>query len=171
MGTITDALLCVLVLCFVIAGFQIGLVRSIVELVGYVVSVIASISLSDRAAGIIGTYLKKLIPKMELNQIILKIISMLLIFVVLQILVRLISNALNTVCRLPVLHQVNFLLGGVFGFVKGIAAVFLVCTILRLALPLIAPKYGDLNKEISHSSIYKYFCTIDPVVLLNYTEI
>jgi uncharacterized membrane protein required for colicin V production len=170
-GTITDTLLCVLALCFVISGFQMGFVRSIVELVGYVFAVIAAFIFSDQVAGILGDGLKTLTPVAELNHIILKIISMFLIFVVLQMLVRVISGALNTVCKLPILHQVNFLLGGVFGLAKGVLIVFWICMILKLALPLIAPKYPDINKEISHSNIYKYMCTVNPSVLLNHTEI
>lgn len=171
MGTTLDVLLCVLVLCFVIAGFKIGLVRSLVELVGYVFAIIASIVLADFLADTISTYLVKLSPMTGLSHTVIKIISMIIIFVALQLLVQAASRALDAVCKLPVLHLANSLLGGVFGLIKGALVVFLVCAVLQLALPLITAKYPNLNHEISQSIIYKYLYINNPVYLLYQTEI
>ncbi len=171
MGTILDILLCVLVLCFVISGFKIGLVRSLVELIGYIFAIIAAVTLSDRLAVIVGAYLTKLTPLTALNHIIIKTISMVIIFVVLQLLVQIVSRALDTVFKLPVLHQVNSLLGGVFGLLKGALVVFLICAVLQLALPVITAKYPNSDQDIGRSNIYKYLYVHNPVYLLYQTEI
>ncbi len=172
MGTILDVILCVIVLCFIISGFKIGLVRSLVELIGYIFAIIAAVVLSDFLADWAGTYLTKLRPVTVLSHTVIKIICMIVIFVILQLLIQLASRALDAVCRLPVLHQANSLLGGVFGLAKGVLVVFLICAVLQLTLPIITVKFPNIKeKEISQSNIYKYLYINNPVYLLYQAEI
>ena len=166
-GTILDIILCVIVLCFVISGFRIGLIRSLIELVGYLFAVIASVVLANRLTGAVYTYFFNAKTVNMLDYAIVKVITTAVIFVLLQLLVRLVSNALDTVCRLPVLHQVNSLLGGVFGLLKGVLVVFLFCAALQLLLPLITAKYPNITqKEIGRSCIYQYATVNNPIYRL-----
>lgn len=167
MGTILDIILCIIVLCFVVSGFRIGLVRSLIELVGYLFAVIASVVLANRLTGAVYTYFFRITAVDMLNYAIAKVVVTAVIFVLLQLLVRLVSNALDAVFRLPVLHLANSLLGGVFGLFKGVLVVFLLCAVLQLMLPLITAKYPNITqKEIDKSCIYQYTYVNNPIYKL-----
>lgn len=172
MGTILDIILCAIVLCFVIPGFKTGLVRSLVEFIGSIFAIIASIVLANRFVSIVCFYLFNTKSAEFLDYWIAKIITMVVLFVLLQLLVRLLSHTLDTVCKLPVLHQVNSLLGGVFGLLVGALAVFLICTLLQFALPMILEKYPRIPKqEITQSRIYQYVTVNHPIYKLLQVEI
>ncbi len=172
LGTILDVVFCVIALCFIISGFRIGLVRSLVGLVGSIFAVAAAIVLSDYLTGAICTYLVKLHPVTLFGRAAVKIISIMVIFVILQLLVQMTSRALDAVCRLPILHGVNSLLGGVFGLLKGALAVAVICAVLQLSLPFLSLKFPQIKeKEIGQSVIYKYVYTHNPVYLLYQAEI
>jgi len=171
MGTILDIILCVIAICFIISGFMIGFVRSLVELIGYIIAVVAAFMLSDSLATFVGTYLMKSSPT-GLSHIVIKVICMVVIFVILQLVVGLIARTLDTVFKLPVLHQVNSLLGGVFGLAKGILAVLFICAILQLMLPIVSAALPNIKaNELSKSSIYTYLYVNNPIYLLYQAEI
>lgn len=171
MGTILDIILCVIALCFIIPGFRIGFVRSLVELVGSIFAIVASIALANRFIPAVCTFLFKTASVDALDYAIAKVITTAIIYVLLQMLVRLVSRALDTVCRLPILHQVNSLLGGVFGLLKGVLVVFLLCAVLQLTLPLISAKYPSVTKQkISQSRIYQYVYVNNPIYKLFQTD-
>lgn len=172
MGTILDVTFCVIALCFVISGFKIGFVRSLVGLVGSVFAIAAAIVLSNYLTGAICLYLAKLSPVTVFGRAAVKIISILVLFVILQLLVQMVSRALDAVFSLPLLHGVNSLLGGVFGLVKGAVAVVVLCAVLQLSLPFLTAKFPQINeKEITQSNIYKYVYIHNPVYLLYQAEI
>lgn len=171
MGTILDIILCVIAVCFIISGFMIGFVRSLVELIGYIIAIVAAFMLSDSLATVAGKYLLRSNPT-GLSHIVVKVICMVVIFVILQLVTRLIARALDTVFKLPVLHQVNSLLGGVFGLVKGVLAVFFICAILQLMLPIVSAALPNIKaNELSKSSIYAYLYVNNPIYLLYQAEI
>lgn len=75
-------------------------------------------------------------------------------FIVCLIALHLVSNALNLVTRLPVLHSCNALLGGVLGAVFGLALCTCVLMALKLFVPAIYSNYGMLPpSEMSRSPI------------------
>ena len=172
MGTILDIILCVIALCFVISGLKIGLVRSLVELVGWIFAIIASVMLSNRFVPAVCMLLFKTKSVDVLNYAIARVITTVVIFVLLQLLVRLVANALDAIFRLPILHQVNSLLGGILGLLKGVLLVFVFCAILQLTLPLIAAKYPNITKQkVSESRIYQYVYVNNPIYKLFQAEI
>ena len=172
MGAVLDILLCIIALCFVVSGFRIGLVRSLAELIGYFFAIAAAFALSDYVTAAVCGYLNKQQAVTPLDRTFIKVISILIVFIVLQILVQMAARALDTVCRLPVLHAINSLLGGVLGLFKGVLVVLVLCALLRFALPFISAKFPQIKeKEINQSNIYKYADTINPVYLLYQAEI
>lgn len=172
MGIVLDIILSVIILCFIISGFKIGLVRSLIELVGFLFALVASMVLANRFTGAVCEWFFKTKTVDALNYTIARVITTAVIFVLLQLLVRLVSNALDTVCRLPILHQVNSLLGGIFGLFKGVLVVFLLCAALQLMLPLITVKYPNITqKEIGRSCIYQYSYVNNPIYKLYQAEI
>lgn len=171
MGTLLDVILCIIVLCFIVSGFRIGLIRSLIELVGYLFAVIASVVLANRLTGSVYTYFFNTQTVNMLDYTIAKVITTAVIFVLLQLLVRVVANALDTVFKLPVLHLANSLLGGVFGLLKGVIVVFLLCAALQLMLPLIMAKYPNITqKEIGRSCIYQYSYVNNPIYRLFETQ-
>jgi uncharacterized membrane protein required for colicin V production len=171
-GTIIDIILCVIALFFVIPGFRIGFVRSLVELVGSIFAMIASIMLANRFIPMVSVFLFQNKSTDLLNYAIAKVITTVVIYMLFQLLIRLLSRALDTICKLPILHQVNSLLGGVFGLLKGCLVVFLLCAVMQLTLPLITAKYPAVTKQkISQSRIYQYVYVNNPIYQLFQAEI
>lgn len=172
MGTVFDIIFAVILLGFVISGFRAGLIRSLVGLVGSVFAVVAAIALANRFSGLIASWMFRGRTGNILELALAKVAATVLIFVLLHILINMIIGALDTVFRLPVLHQVNMLFGGVFGLLKGVLVVFLLCAVLQLAAPAIAMKYPELSqKEIGQSCIYQIATANNPIYSLYQTEI
>ena len=52
MGLVLDAVFAAIVLCFVVAGYRAGLMRTLVEFVGYLFAVVASVVLAGLVADV-----------------------------------------------------------------------------------------------------------------------
>ncbi|WP_164919082.1 MULTISPECIES: CvpA family protein [Acutalibacteraceae] len=170
MGTFYDlALLCVL-LVFVISGLRRGIVRSLIELAGFVVSLVVSVRLSGRFAAAAGPYLANLLPSFRPGQPLSRILAAAVLFAVMELLVHVIATSADHVFRLPVLRQVNMLLGGVFGLVKGVAILFVICALTRLTVP---SGHGAASawKGIENSKILQYMEEKNPVDTLLQADI
>lgn len=164
MGTILDIILGVVILCFLFSGLKIGLVRSLTELVGSVLAVIVSVSLANQFTAFVYPFIWNMKAANALNYAVARVLTTILLFVLLQMLVRFLALALDAIFRIPVLHQVNSLLGGVFGLLKGVLVVFLLCAALQLTLPLITMRYPHITeKEVSKSYIYQYTYANNPI--------
>lgn len=170
MGTFYDlALLCIL-LFFVISGLRRGVVRSVIELAGFFVSLVFSVRLSGRLAAAAGPYLAKYLPPFRIGQPLSRILAAAVLFAVMEILVHVIASSADHVFRLPVLRQVNILLGGVFGLVKGVAVLLVVCALTRFAVPS-GRGTASLWKGIENSKILQYTEEKNPVDTLLQTDI
>jgi Uncharacterized membrane protein, required for colicin V production len=172
MGTVFDIIFAVILLGFVISGFKAGLIRSLVGLVSSLFAIVVAVALANRFSGLIGSWLFHGGTENVLQLALAKVIATVLFFVLLHILIRMVVGALDTVFRLPVLHQINMLFGGVFGLLKGVLVIFLLCAVLQLAAPAIAVKYPELSqKEIDRSCIYQIATANNPIYRLYQTEI
>lgn len=170
MGTFYDlALLCIL-LVFIISGLRRGIIRSLIELAGFVASLIFSVRLSGRFAAAAGPYLAKFMPSFQIGQPLGRILAAAVLFVAMELLVHMIASSADHVFRLPVLHQVNMLLGGVFGLAKGVVILFVICALTRFAIP---PGHGASSawKEIENSKILQYTEEKNPVDTLLQADI
>lgn len=172
MGTILDIILGVVILLFVFSGLKIGLVRSLVELIGSVLAVVASVALANQFTAFLYPFVWKEKAPGALDSAVTRVLATVLLFILLQMLVRVVASALDAVFRIPVLHQVNTLLGGVFGLLKGVLVVFLICAALQLTLPLITAKYPHVTeKEVAKSYIYQYTYANNPIYNMYGAEI
>lgn len=178
MGAFFDVGLCVILLIFVICGFKRGFVRSLIELVGSIVSVVASVMLSQRAAELIHPYLKNFIkqePKLMTVSTLERAVAIVLLFIIIEILIHILANILDRLFRLPVLRQINALLGGAFGLLKGGVVVLLICAVLQLFAPTATEKSNLISSEnwqkISNSNIYSHIQKHNPVQSLFKTDI
>lgn len=172
MSTAFDIILVAVLVAFVVAGFRRGFVRSLLELAGYLLALVVSAAYS-------GTLAEKLVPVLSkvkqlgaLTGVTARILSAILIFVVLQILVHLLVGLADQLFRLPVLHQINALLGGVLGFAKGCLVLLLICMVARVFLPAAAAvkPHGNMQ-QISSSRIYQYTYAHNPVYTMFQTDL
>ena len=85
-------------------------------------------------------------------------------FIVLLIALIIIGNALNVVAKLPVLHQLNGVLGGVLGFVEGIVAVWLFFAVI---MAFAGQDWAqDALKQINDNELLSGFYIINPILKL-----
>lgn len=172
MSTAFDFILLAVLLVFVVSGFRRGFVRSLLELAGYLLALVASATYSGTLAEKLLPFVSKVKQLDPFGLVVLRVLSAVLIFVVLQILVHLIVGVADKIFRLPVLHQINSLLGGILGFAKGCLVALLVCTIMRFVLPAAETvKPGGNIQQIGESQIYRYTYTHNPVYELFQTDL
>jgi membrane protein required for colicin V production len=172
MGTILDIVLCIVIFCFTFSGLKIGLVRSLVELVGSILSVIGAVLLANYFTSFVFQVIWNKQPSGALDNAVARVLATVILFALLQIVVHFLANALDALFRIPVLHQINALLGGVLGLLKGVVVVFLLCAALQLTLPLITEKYPHITQEeLSKSYIYQYTYANNPVYNMYQAEI
>ena len=169
MGILLDAGLCLILLIFVISGFKHGFIRSFVELVGSIVAVAASIIFSYKVADLIHPFLAEHVKHLQTfipQAMFERSVAIVIVYIVLEIIIHILANILGAVFSLPILKQINAILGGVFGLLKGAVIVLLICSFLQLFLPLYIKNSskGKINwQQISTSSIYKYTAKRNPV--------
>jgi uncharacterized membrane protein required for colicin V production len=169
-GTFYDlALLCIL-LIFVISGLRRGIVRSVIELAGFIASLIFSVRLSGRLITVAAPYLAKYLPSFRIGQPLNRILATAVLFAAMEVLVHVIASSADHVFRLPVLRQVNMLLGGVFGLAKGVAVLFVICALTSLAVPS-GRGMPSLLKGIETSRILQYAEEKNPVDTLFQADI
>lgn len=161
-GVFYDLALLGILLIFVISGLRRGIVRSVIELVGFVAALIFSVRLSVPFAALAGPYIVKVLPDFSSNPVLEKIVSAVILFVALELLVHLIASAADHVFRLPVLRQVNALLGGAFGFIKGVAVIFVICSLTRIVVPS-GQNFKSAWQNIEDSRILQYIDEKNPV--------
>lgn len=93
-----------------------------------------------------------------------KTILMLVIFLILMILVGLAARAIDRVFRLPVLRQLNAVLGAVFGVLKCAIFIMIVCAGLRIVIPMLPSVPEILTPEtIDSTAIFQRFYNSNPV--------
>ena len=87
----------------------------------------------------LGEYLSETLLGTALN-----IVCFILMFVIIYVAVLLIVNLLNNVFRFPALRHMDWLLGGVFGLVRGIIIVMLICSVI----PTISSALTSMNVDV-----------------------
>jgi uncharacterized membrane protein required for colicin V production len=88
----------------------------------------------------------------------------LVLFLLLMIVVRLVVRVLNRMVQLPVLRQINGLLGFCFGMGKGILIVWLLCLLVSVLLPLWS-EGNWLQPLCSGSYLYQILTKVQPFTL------
>lgn len=144
MGVVLDVILIALGILCVVTGFISGAVRSLIGLAGLVVGAWLAPGAGKWIAGLFT-------PGDLLGRAFLQIVCTIAAFLVILFLVRLAGKLLDMVCKLPVLHLINRLLGGAVGAVKGVLLVLVLSMLLQFLLPVLAQKYPDTVKLQSFS--------------------
>jgi len=99
-----------------------------------------------------------------LSEKLLTIISMLAIFIIVYLSIRIVGYILNSVFQLPVLKGVNKLSGFIFGCVKGVFFAML----LVLVVVILSPVFTDLNlvETLETSTLAIYFYKYNMIMLI-----
>lgn len=89
------------------------------------------------------------------TEMILKIISILLLFAVVRVGVFLLLRLLDLLFRLPLLHGINSFLGMLIGAVNGLLIVYIICALMTLLVP--TDSMSLLGDVIDKTLLVKYF--------------
>lgn len=90
----------------------------------------------------------------------LRIVLAVVLTVLILLLIHALARLLDLIARLPVLHQLNRLLGALLGAAKGVVVVLLALAVLRIALPmreapgLFSPE--NLEQSILFGAMYEH---------------
>ena len=76
--------------------------------------------------------------------------------------VRIVVRTVAAVFRLPLLRQINGLLGAAFGLLSGVIVVMLLCAVMQLAAPLLG-QAGTTQQAVQESRIYQLVYENNPV--------
>jgi len=121
-----DITLLIIILCLVIHGIAIGLVRGIFDIVGIIIGYLLAINFSEAIK----------IPKF---------LSFLLIFIIVTIAISLLGRAVSKFIHITPLDIIDRILGGLLGFLKG----FVICFIFLIVVLL----FQRANRVIYKSEI------------------
>ncbi len=89
------------------------------------------------------------------TEMILKIISILLLFILVRVGVFLLLHILEALFKLPVLNGINSFLGMIIGAVNGLLIVYIICALFTLLAP--TESMGQIGEAIDKTLILKYF--------------
>ncbi|WP_085832667.1 CvpA family protein [Clostridium merdae] len=96
-----------------------------------------------------------------------RLVVTVVLFSAIYFVVRIVLRMLNSLSRLPILHQIDMAAGGVVGFFSGCAIVLLVCMLLQLALPMMKDGlFGITQSEFKTSWVYQTLYEKSPVNFL-----
>lgn len=169
MKTFTDIVMAALLVIYTVSGFRRGFIRSLVDLIGGIASLIAAVLFAqnflDWGRGVLGASA----PKWMADPVLSKLAAVLVLFLLFEALIQTVASLIDHIFRLPGLRQINTLLGGVLGFGKGVVLVLILCAALRVSLPSFA---GDIPwlKQASFSQVYQSVSARNPVYDLFQTE-
>ncbi|WHH61685.1 CvpA family protein [Petroclostridium sp. X23] len=90
-----------------------------------------------------------------ISGLIINVLSMIILFCAIKAILAVIASVINQFMKLPILNEVNKLVGGAFGIVSGIVVVYLICAFFVLLLPI--EGFSPLAALIDRSVIVKGF--------------
>lgn len=94
----------------------------------------------------------------------LRVLAGVVLFMLLQILVRVLADLAGKAFELPVLRQMNGVLGGVAGFLLALVFLWLVDAALRVFIPMLSPdSQADLDIALSGSILAGPLVRINPL--------
>ncbi len=90
-----------------------------------------------------------------------------IIFALLMVLVRFISKKVGLIKKIPLVGTANAVLGGVFGFFKGLIIIYALVVLISILMPMCQNKLWIFNAEmIGKSYLFKMLYELSPFVRL-----
>lgn len=154
--TFIDLILVILVVAFVLFGLYFGLIHTVGSVVGALLAVVA--------AGYALPYVTDWLNAFMTVGPILTVIIFLVLFMVVSRFVGfvfyLLESTLGIVARLPFIHSIDRLLGGVLGFVEG---VIVSGVLIHVALTYLNP--GSFTAALSISTLANWITSLTDVLV------
>ena len=144
----------VLLLIFALITFlysKKGFVKTVLDSVSWILAIVGAKILSEPAQDFI-TENTSLLNNIEIPMA--KIAVFVLLFFVVFILLKWIIAVIDKIFKLPVLKQVNVLLGIAVGMICAAAAVIIICMLLRISSDVVYN--SEYVSAIEHSRIVKF---------------
>lgn len=117
----------------------------------------------SNGAGQAADILVNLISPLVINLIM--IVMTIILFIIFLIIVRLILRLLNKVTRIPVIKQLNGILGFLLGIGKGILIVWILCALASIIVPLFGSSTTWLREAMDHSYVFNALANFNIVSL------
>lgn len=96
----------------------------------------------------------------------LRIILVVLLMIVFSLVVKLVAKTGDRIARLPLLTQLNSLLGVVIGLIKGAFILLLLTAVLRICLPMVSSPQIFTEENIKSSSLFQLVYEQNPLFRL-----
>jgi len=84
--------------------------------------------------------------------LVIKFFAVLLLFFVFMLIVGAVARMLSVVFRLPLIRQLNEVLGAGLSLVKGVVVVWLLCAALNIVVPMLLPAEREMVEGCIHAS-------------------
>lgn len=164
---IIDIAIAAVLVFLVYEGIRKGFVRSLVDFVGSIASVAASILFARGIADLIAPYVQSVSLWGLQGALLTRILATVIFFAALEILVRFLAAVLDRVFHLPVLKQINQILGAAVGLFRGAVIAVLICAVLELAVAAdTSSRYPALHQQSEQSVVLTYFRANNPISAL-----
>ena len=96
---------------------------------------------------------------------VLQLVAFLVLFLVLFLIIRLLGKAIDTVfSSIPVIKQINGLLGGVLGFAEGVLVLFVLCFGLQLYMTLTGANSLITTEHIQQTYLLEWAMNNNPIL-------
>lgn len=148
----------------VVLGYRKGIVRTAFGLLGGIVAAVLAFLNCQAFTEWLTAFFGSSAPAWLQSPLWRRPVSMLILFLLLDLLIHLIGLLVDRFCHLPVLKQLNALLGAVFGFLRGAVIILVICASLRAAIPAtVTEETADPVQKIAFSYIYKAVYDHNPI--------
>ncbi len=156
---ILDIVLVALVAIFAAIGAKRGLIKSLVQTFGWLISLIAAYYISEPITA--QFYEARTADSVFLSAI-LRVILFLVVFLLFSVVLRAVGKLVDKVAEsLPVVKQLNHLLGGVIGAAEGLLITMALMLVMHLYV--IATDNTTLYTLIDKSILFEYFWELFPL--------
>lgn len=100
---------------------------------------------------------------LRISKIVSNIIAFICIFIIAMLALKIAMNALDAICTLPVLKQINKFLGLLLGFVFGFFQAILACSLISAILNIICVSYPNYSLEVMNEKtlIFSFINSLD----------
>lgn len=94
----------------------------------------------------------------------LKVLAVLVVFALLMVIVRILAEVIGGVLHLPLLGQLDSILGGVCGFLMALVLVWVVVAAVQVFVPMLAvPAQARIQSALDHSIVAGIFVHMNPL--------
>ena len=148
-----DIFIVAVILYFLVRGYSSGFLLCMLSLVMLVVSLFVATLYSTQCTEYVKSTLFFL-PEQTVQ-----VLSFILLFVIVFTVLNWVSKVTKIINKLPLIGNLNQSLGALFGFVKGLLVISLVCFVINFQT-----SQEDLKKFVSGAKLYPYVSEIAPSV-------